>query len=95
MDQVIANQIGINTRSNPSPSRPVVAWGTTGRTHTLSFTKTGQPIPAEDNIRRCFNLLFGKDDTSLRDARHQLLLKKHARWHPRRLEIIKNSAQHT
>ena len=76
MDQVIANQIGINTRIQSLALSTGGGVGTTGRTHTLSFTKTGQPIPAEDNIRRCFNLLFGKDDTSLRDARQQLLLKK-------------------
>ena len=76
MDQVIADRIGRDTRIQSLALSTGGGVGTTGRTHTLSFTKTGQPIPAENNIRRCFNMLFGNDSTSLQDARQQLLLKK-------------------
>ena len=76
MDQVIAEKIGDDTRFQSLALSTGGGVGTTGRTHTLSFTKTGQPIPAEDNIRRCFNMLFGQNDTSLKAARQQLLLKK-------------------
>ena len=76
LDQVIAQKIGDDTRFQSLALSTGGGVGTTGRTHTLSFTKTGQPIPAEDNIRRCFNMLFGQNDTSLKDARQQLLLKK-------------------
>ena len=76
MDQVIAEKIGVETRL-PSLSLSCGGGvGTSGRTHTLSFTKTGQPIPAEDSIRRSFNMMFGKDDTSLKEARQQLLIRK-------------------
>ena len=67
MDQVIADRIGRDTRIQSLALSTGGGVGTTGRTHTLSFTKTGQPIPAENNIRRCFNMLFGNDSTSLQD----------------------------
>lgn len=76
IDQAIADQIGRGTRIQSLALSTGGGVGTTGRTHTLSFTKTGQPIPAENSIRRCFNMLFGKDNTSLQEARQQLLLKK-------------------
>ncbi len=76
MDQVIADQIGEETRLKSLALSCGGGVGTSGRTHTLSFTKNGQPIPAEDSIRRSFNLMFGKDSTSLKDARQELVLKK-------------------
>ena len=76
MDQVIADKIGRDTRIQSLALSVGGGVGTTGRTHTLSFTKTGQPIPAEHNIRRCFNMMFGQDNTSLKQARQQLLLRR-------------------
>lgn len=76
MDQVIADKLGRDTRIPSLTLSTGGGVGTTGRTHTLSFTKTGQPIPAENNIRRCFNMLFGNDNPGIHDARQQLLLKK-------------------
>jgi hypothetical protein len=76
MDQLVADQIGEETRLKSLALSCGGGVGTSGRTHTLSFTKNGQPIPAEDNIRRGFNLMFGQDTISLKKARQKLLLKK-------------------
>ena len=76
VDQVIADQLGRETRIQSLALSTGGGVGTTGRTHTLSFTKTGQPIPAEHSIRRCFNMMFGQDDMSLQSARRQLLIRK-------------------
>ena len=76
MDQVIAEKIGKDTRLQSLALSTGGGVGTSGRTHTLSFTKKGQPIPAEDNIRRCFNLMFGNDVASLKEAKKALMLKK-------------------
>ena len=76
MDQVIAKKIGAETRLQSLALSCGGGVGTAGRTHTLSFTKNGQPIPAEENIRRSFNLMFGKDSTNLKEAREELILKK-------------------
>jgi len=76
MDQVIAEKIGEDTRLKSLALSCGGGVGTAGRTHTLSFTKNGQPIPAEDNIRRCFNLMFSNDGSSLKEARKALMLKK-------------------
>ena len=75
-DQLVAEQQGEATRL-PSLALSVGGGvGTLGRTHTLSFTDTGQPIPAESNIRRCFNLMFGQKKDSLQKARRELLIRK-------------------
>jgi hypothetical protein len=76
MDQVIADKIGEDTRLKSLALSCGGGVGTAGRTHTLSFTKNGQPIPAEDSIRRSFNLMFGKDSCNIKQARQELLLKK-------------------
>ena len=76
LDQVAAEKIGQDTRLESLILSTGGGVGTSGRTHTLSFTKKGQPIPAEDNIRRCFNLMFGNDAASLKEAKKALLLKK-------------------
>ena len=76
MDQVVAEQVGEQTRLPSLALSCGGGVGTSGRTHTLSFTKKGQPIPAEHNIRRGFNLMFGQDSTGLDETRRNLLLKK-------------------
>ena len=76
MDQVIAEKIGEETRLKSLALSCGGGVGTLGRTHTLSFTKNGQPIPAEGNIRRCFNMMFGQDNANLKKARQELLLKR-------------------
>jgi len=76
MDQVIAGHSGAETRLKSLSLSCGGGVGTAGRTHTLSFTSNGQPIPAEDNVRRSFQLMFGKDSSGLEAARQKLLLKK-------------------
>ena len=76
MDQVIAEHTGEKTRLKSLTLSCGGGVGTAGRTHTLSFTRNGQPIPAEENIRRSFQLMFGKDSSGLQTARRKLLLKK-------------------
>ncbi|MFT5527311.1 MAG: hypothetical protein ACI9G1_005557 [Pirellulaceae bacterium] len=76
MDQIVADKIGEDTRLKSLALSCGGGVGTAGRTHTLSFTKNGQPIPAEDNIRRCFNLMFSSDGSNLKEAKKALLLKK-------------------
>ena len=76
VDQVVAEKIGQNTRLESLVLSTGGGVGTTGRTHTLSFTKKGQPIPAEDNIRRCFNMMFGNDTASLKEAKKAMMMKK-------------------
>jgi hypothetical protein len=62
IDQLVAQQIGVHTRLDSLQLSTTGGIGQTGRTHTLSFTREGQPIPAEDNLRRAFNRMFGVDD---------------------------------
>ncbi|MEK6236202.1 MAG: DUF1552 domain-containing protein, partial [Planctomycetales bacterium] len=76
MDQVVAEHVGEKTRLQSLSLSCGGGVGTAGRTHTLSFTKKGQPIPAEDNIRRGFDLMFGNDAGSLKEAKRALMLKK-------------------
>ena len=75
-DQLVAEKNGRDTRLPFLPLSVGGGVGTLGRTHTLSYTKTGQPIPAESNIRRCFNLMFGQEKDSLDKARRELLVRK-------------------
>ena len=76
IDQLVAEKNGVETRLPFLPLSVGGGVGTLGRTHTLSFTDTGQPIPAESNIRRCFNLMFGQEKDSLEKARRELLIRK-------------------
>jgi hypothetical protein len=76
MDQIVADHLGADTRLKSLALSCGGGVGTAGRTHTLSFTKNGQPIPAEDNIRRCFNLMFSSDTSSLKEAQQTLRIKK-------------------
>ena len=75
-DKLVAEKNGRDTRLPFLPLSVGGGVGTLGRTHTLSYTKTGQPIPAESNIRRCFNLMFGQEKDSLDKARRELLVRK-------------------
>jgi hypothetical protein len=47
-----------------------------GRPSTISYTKEGQPIPAEDNLRRLFNRLFGSTAETDQAARKTLAHQK-------------------
>jgi len=50
--------------------------GSTGRPSTISYSKEGQPIPAEDNLRHAFNRMFGSTAESDRTIRKALAHQK-------------------
>lgn len=76
VDQVYADAAGLHTRLPSLPLSTTGGIGYSGRTHTLSFTREGQPIPAEDNLRRAFNRMFGGTMESEEAARAALEQKK-------------------
>ena len=58
IDQLIAEQIGVETRY-PSLELSIHGGvGASGHSHTLAFDKVGTPIPTENNVRRLFDRLF-------------------------------------
>ncbi|MBA4190319.1 MAG: hypothetical protein C0467_20220 [Planctomycetaceae bacterium] len=59
VDQVYATKVGEHTRLPSLALSTTGGVGQSGRTNTMSFTREGQPIPAEDNLRRAFNRMFG------------------------------------
>jgi hypothetical protein len=61
IDQAYAAQAGLHTRLPSLALSTTGGVGASGRTNTLSFTRDGQPVPAEDNLRRAFNRMFGSD----------------------------------
>ena len=71
LDQLVAGQIGTQTRL---PSLTLSTDGGVGprtRTTTLSYTDKGQPIPALSDPKQIFDRLFGQDGASRKD-RNQL-----------------------
>ena len=69
LDQLIARQIGDQTRFPSLTLSSDGGVGTPGRTQTLSFTAAGRPIPSLSNPRAIFNRLFGVTDRSLEQQR--------------------------
>ncbi len=73
VDQVIARETGKQTRLPSLVLSSDNGIGYTARTGTLSFNKSGQPIPADAEPRRIFNRLFGTPaGESLPDQRSRL-----------------------
>lgn len=73
VDQVIARETGKQTRIPSLVLSSDNGIGYTARTGTLSFNKSGQPIPADAEPRRIFNRLFGTPEgKSLSDQRSRL-----------------------
>lgn len=72
IDQLIAQRVGDQTRH---PSLVLSTDGGVGeptRSSTLSFSRTGQPVPADSRPRRVFDRLFGIDPGSLAAQRQRL-----------------------
>lgn len=72
IDQLIARRFGNQTRY---PSLVLSTDGGVGeptRSSTLSFSRTGQPVPADNRPRRVFDRLFGLDPGSLAAQRQRL-----------------------
>ncbi|MEK6233962.1 MAG: DUF1552 domain-containing protein [Planctomycetales bacterium] len=73
IDQVIARETSRHTRFPSMVLSSDSGIGYTARTATLSFNKSGLPIPAESSPRRVFNRLFGEvQGVSQQDRRNQL-----------------------
>jgi hypothetical protein len=58
IDQMIAERHGVETRFSSLQWSDSSGTGSAGHSHTLSFDRTGTPLPAEDSPRRIFERLF-------------------------------------
>ncbi|HRF02462.1 MAG TPA: DUF1552 domain-containing protein [Pirellulaceae bacterium] len=67
-DQVIAERHGEQTRFPSLQLSDQSGTGSAGHSHTLSFDRSGTPLPAENSPRRLFERLFVPDDVSNREA---------------------------
>lgn len=76
VDQLIAEQTAAETRF-PSLELSIAAGvGQPYNTSTLSYSRDGAPLPAEDNPRTVFNRLFGDDSTGIEQQRANLLRRR-------------------
>jgi hypothetical protein len=73
IDQVIAGQTDGDTRFRSLTISSDGGVGEATRASTLSFSRTGQPIPALNQPQMVFDQLFGQNSASLADQRQQLL----------------------
>jgi len=69
LDQLIATRIGQQTRFASLVLSSDGGIGAPGRTHTLSFSASGRPIPSLSNPRKIFNRLFGVREQSIEQQR--------------------------
>lgn len=92
-DQLIAQHIGQQTRYSSLVLSTDGGVGEPTRSSTLSFSRNGQPIPAENRPRLVFDRLFGVDPRSQKNQRRELenagsmldLVLEHSRSVRRRL----------
>ncbi len=75
VDQVMAEKLGRETRLPSLELSDQSGSGSAGHSHTLAFSRSGTPLPAEDSPRRVFERLFVPDDASSREA----TLRRYAR----------------
>lgn len=68
VDQVLAEQIGRETRFPSLQLSDASGTGSAGHSHTLSFDRNGTPLPAENSPRRLFERLFVPDTAADRAA---------------------------
>ncbi|MEZ6119404.1 MAG: DUF1552 domain-containing protein [Pirellulaceae bacterium] len=68
VDQVIAEQLGKYTRFPSLQLSDQSGTGSAGHSHTLSFDRSGTPLPAEDSPKRLFERLFVPDSGADRQA---------------------------
>ncbi len=72
VDQVIAEVHGRNTRFSSLQLSDQSGSGAAGHSHTISFDRTGTPLPAEDSPQRLFQRLFVPDTAAdLRETRRR------------------------
>lgn len=67
-DQVVAARHGMETRIPSIQLSDSSGTGAAGHSHTLSFDRSGTPVPAEDSPRRFFDRLFVPDSAADRAA---------------------------
>ena len=72
IDQLMALQVGEQTRYSSLVLSTDGGVGEPTRSSTLSFSRTGQPVPAENKPRLVFDRLFGINPDSLSARRQQL-----------------------
>ena len=72
IDQLIADKYADETRFRSLTISTDGGVGEASRSSTLSFSKTGQPIPAFNRPRQIFDRFFGANDASLNKQRRQL-----------------------
>ena len=68
IDQVIAEKHGKDTRFTSLQLADGSGTGSAGHSHTLSFDRTGTPLPAENSPQRLFNRLFVAESAADRAA---------------------------
>ena len=68
VDQLIAEQVGKQTRFSSLQLSDMSGTGGAGHSHTLSFDISGTPLPAENSPRRLFERLFVPDTAGDRAA---------------------------
>ncbi|MCA9163867.1 MAG: DUF1552 domain-containing protein [Planctomycetales bacterium] len=67
-DQVVAEVHGRHTRFASLQLSDQSGTGSAGHSHTLSFDRSGTPLPAEDSPKRLFERLFVPDTAADREA---------------------------
>ncbi|MCB9941892.1 MAG: DUF1552 domain-containing protein [Planctomycetaceae bacterium] len=67
-DQVVAEVHGKHTRFPSLQLSDSSGTGSAGHSHTLSFDRSGTPVPAEDSPRRLFERLFVPESAGDREA---------------------------
>ena len=77
LDQILAAKLGDDTRFRSLSLSVDGGVGEATRSSTLSFTGTGQPVPALHNPRIIYNRLFGKEDKTLLSRRQELQNSDH------------------
>lgn len=68
VDQLIAAQVGTQTRFSSLQFSDQSGTGSAGHSHTLSFDRNGTPLPAENSPKRVFERLFVPDSQADREA---------------------------
>lgn len=67
-DQLVAEQLGKETRIPSLQLSDLSGTGSANHSHTLSFNRSGTPIPAEDSPQRLFERLFVPETAGDREA---------------------------
>lgn len=68
IDQIVAEVHGRETRISSLQLSDQSGTGSAGHSHTLSFDRSGTPLPAENSPRRVFERLFVPDSAADREA---------------------------